>query len=50
MRREGKKNIHYRKINNINANSRCYIFIRDVFDIWKFGSSKYEFEFELNYR
>jgi hypothetical protein len=30
---EGKKNIHYRRKRNINANSRCYILIRVVFDI-----------------
>jgi hypothetical protein len=36
-KREGKeKNIHYRKKNNINANSRSYILIRVVFDIWEF--------------
>jgi hypothetical protein len=49
MRGEGKKNMHYRKKkNNINTNSRCYIVIRDVFDIWKPGSSNHEFEFELD--
>jgi hypothetical protein len=36
-KREGKKkNMHYRKKNNINANSRSYILIRVVFDIWEF--------------
>jgi hypothetical protein len=24
-----------------------YIIIRDVFDIWEFGNSKHEFEFEM---
>jgi hypothetical protein len=33
------------KKNNINVNSRCYIFIRDIFDIWKF---EVEFEWDLN--
>jgi hypothetical protein len=28
--------MHYRKKNNINANSRSYILIRVVFDIWEF--------------
>ena len=36
MRREGKKNIHYGKENNIDANSGCYIFMRDEFYIWGF--------------
>jgi hypothetical protein len=33
------------KKNNINVNSRCYIFIRDMFDIWKL---EVEFELDLN--
>jgi hypothetical protein len=35
MGREAKKNIHYRKKNNINANNGCYILISDEFYIWK---------------
>jgi hypothetical protein len=34
------------KKDNINLNSRCYIFIRDMFDIWKF---EVEFEWDLNW-
>jgi hypothetical protein len=33
------------KKNNINVNSRCYIFIRDMFDTWKL---EVEFELDLN--
>jgi hypothetical protein len=36
MRNEGKKNIHYGKENNIDANIRCYIFMWDEFYIWGF--------------
>jgi hypothetical protein len=35
-KREGKENnICYRKKTNINANSRSYVLIRVVFDIWE---------------
>jgi hypothetical protein len=33
------------KKNNINVNSRRYIFIRDMFDTWKL---EVEFELDLN--
>jgi hypothetical protein len=34
------------KKDNINVNSRWYILIRDMFDIWKF---EVEFEWDLNW-
>jgi hypothetical protein len=33
------------KKDNINVNSRCYVFIRDMFDIWKL---EVEIELDLN--
>ena len=45
MRGEGKKNIHYGKENNIDANSRCYIFMWDEFYIWGF-ETLIEIQFE----
>jgi hypothetical protein len=44
MRNEGKKNKHYGKENNIDANSRCYIFMWYEFYIWEL---KLEFEIQI---